>query len=101
MQPVSTLSGNDAVYCLETPQPKETSEDGAFLLITWTNILVSNDGSTKLRFGSPYITQVARETGFVDLQKLMLKEMAAILQQGVLVAEQKVCDTAVVGFILK
>ena len=92
---MSALSSNEAVYCIETPQVRESNEnDGAYLLITWCNILVTNDGNTRVRFGSPYISQIARETGFADLQKLLLKEMASILQPGILVAEQKVsCST--------
>lgn len=85
------LSNNDALYCIETPSVQESNEnDGAFLMVTWTNIFVSNEGNTRVRFGSPYVCQVARETGFVDLQKILLKEMAGILQLGILVAEQKV-----------
>lgn len=79
------------MYCIETPQIRETTEsDGAFLMITWTNLILTNDDKTKVRFGSTYVTQIARETHFVDLQKVMLKEMSAMLQPGILVAEQKV-----------
>ncbi|OXA58646.1 Ubiquitin carboxyl-terminal hydrolase 43 [Folsomia candida] len=89
-QLVSSLASNEALYCIETPQIRETTEsDGAFLMITWTNLLVTDDEKTKVRFGSTYVTQIARETAFVDLQKVLLKEMAAMLQPGVLVAEQK------------
>jgi hypothetical protein len=78
------------LYCIETPQFRETTEsDGAFLMITWTNIVVTNDGTTRVRFGSTFVTQIARETGVVDLQKVLLKEMAGILQPGILVSEQK------------
>jgi len=91
---VSALSNNDALYCIEMPQIRETSEnDGAYLMVTWTNILVTCEETTRVRFGSTFVTQIARETGFVDLQKLLLKEMAGILQPGILVAEQKVCTS--------
>jgi hypothetical protein len=91
-QLVSALANNDALYCIETPQLRETTENGAFLMIAWTNILVTNenDNNMKVRFGSTYVTQIARETGSVDLQKILLKEMSGILQSGILVAEQKV-----------
>ncbi|CAG7833786.1 unnamed protein product [Allacma fusca] len=89
-QPVSVLSSNEAVYCLETPQVTENTEnDGAYILIAWSNIVVTDGGTTHVRFGSPYIAQIARETGYTDLQKLLLKEMATILQPGILVSEQK------------
>ncbi len=58
-QLVSSLASNDALYCIETPQiPETTTEsDGAFLMITWTNLLVtSDDEKTKVRFGSTYVS---------------------------------------------
>lgn len=65
--------------------------DGAFLMITWTNILITNNESnTRVRFGSPYVTQISRETGIADLHKILLKEMHPIIQPGILIAEQKV-----------
>lgn len=38
--------------------------------------------------GSPYTMQVSRETNYDDLQKLVLKEMAPILHDDILISSQ-------------
>ena len=43
-----------------------------------------------LRFGSPYTIQVSREVLYQDLQKLLMKEMASILHDDILISHQKV-----------
>ena len=42
------------------------------------------------RFGSPYTIQVSREVLYQDLQKLLMKEMASILHDDILISHQKV-----------
>ena len=42
------------------------------------------------RFGSPYVMQVSRDVLYEDLQKLMLKEMAAAVRPDVLSSAQEV-----------
>jgi len=82
-QPLSAVSKNEALYALEMPE--STTES---LVVLWVNVLVAEE--TRVRFGSPYVSQFSRETTYIDLQKLLLKEMATILRPGVLVSEQKV-----------
>jgi ubiquitin carboxyl-terminal hydrolase 31 len=79
------------VYCLELPQLKEATEDGggAYVLLCWVNLLVVEDHCA--RFSSPYTMQVGRETSYEDLQKLILKEMNAVLHDDILVNSQDVC----------
>jgi hypothetical protein len=89
-QLASSLSRNEALYCVETPERRELDErEGAWLMVVWANLLVSPDG-TRRRFGAPYVTLIPRETAYADLQKILLKEMAPILAPGILVSEQKV-----------
>ena len=52
-----------------------TEDDGAYVLLTWVNVL--KEGPIEKRFGSPYTIQVSREIYYTDLQKLLMKEMAA------------------------
>lgn len=88
-QPISILRESDPLYCIELPLAKEPcEEDGAFLLLCWVNVLVEEHRQT--RIGSCYTMQIARETSFEDLQKLLLKEMAAVVHYSVLCEAQKV-----------
>lgn len=77
------MAKNEALYALEMPEPTAES-----LVILWVNVLVGEEA--RVRFGSPYVSQLSRETSYLDFQKLLLKEMATILRPGVLVSEQKV-----------
>ena len=47
-------------------------------------------GPIEKRFGSPYTIQVSRTTEYADLQKLLMKEMASILHDDILISAQKV-----------
>ncbi|KAJ4444321.1 hypothetical protein ANN_06113 [Periplaneta americana] len=89
-QPVSCIKETDPVYCLELPQLKEATEDGggAYVLLCWVNLLVVEDHCA--RFSSPYTMQVGRETSYEDLQKLILKEMNAVLHDDILVNSQDI-----------
>ena len=77
------------LFCIEVLKHKEASEDdGAYVLLTWVNVL--KEGPIEKRFGSPYTIQVSREVLYQDLQKLLMKEMASILHDDILIANQKV-----------
>lgn len=84
-QPLSVITENDPLYCIELPQLKEPAEQ-AYILLVWINVLVK--GNLRERFGSPYTMQVSRETSYQDLQKLLLKEMHATLSEDVLTSSQ-------------
>ncbi|XP_074094318.1 ubiquitin carboxyl-terminal hydrolase 31 [Cotesia typhae] len=84
-QPLSVITENDPLYCIELPQLKEPTEQ-AYILLVWVNVLVKGD--LKERFGSPYTMQVSRETSYEDLQKLLLKEMHTLLTDDVLTSSQ-------------
>ncbi|XP_057333182.1 ubiquitin carboxyl-terminal hydrolase 31-like [Microplitis mediator] len=84
-QPLSVITENDPLYCIELPQLKEPTEQ-AYILLVWVNVLVKGD--LKERFGSPYTMQVSRETCYDDLQKLLLKEMHTTLTDDVLTSSQ-------------
>jgi len=89
-QPVSAIKETEEeLYCIELPKHKLASEDdGAYVVLTWVNIF--KEGPIEKRFGTPYAIQVSRETLYGDLQKLLLKEMASILHDDILVGRQKV-----------
>ncbi|XP_017778771.1 PREDICTED: ubiquitin carboxyl-terminal hydrolase 43 [Nicrophorus vespilloides] len=103
-QPVNVITDADPVYCIEVPQLKDAADDddenenqsAAYVLLCWINVLVENTTANTtitndddcIRFGSPYTMQVNRETSYVDLQKLMLKEMAPILHDDILTSAQ-------------
>ncbi|XP_015116575.1 ubiquitin carboxyl-terminal hydrolase 31 [Diachasma alloeum] len=84
-QPLSVITENDPLYCVELPQLKEPTEQ-AYILLVWVNVLVKGD--LRERFGSPYTMQVSRETSYEDLQKLLLKEMHTTLSEDVLTSSQ-------------
>ena len=51
------LRETDPLYCIELPALKEPcEEDGAFILINWINVVVSEHSQT--RVGSTYTMQV-------------------------------------------
>lgn len=88
-QPITIISENDPLYCIEVPQLKEINDEtttSAYILLCWMNVLITDDKFQK--FGSPYTMQVLRETSYADLQKLILKEMASILHDDVLTSNQ-------------
>ena len=77
------------LYCIEIMKHKESTEDdGAYVLLTWVNVL--KEGPIEKRFGSPYTIQISREIYYTDLQKLLMKEMASILHDDILISNQKV-----------
>ncbi len=92
--PVTVINDNKPnpscdLYCIEVLKHKESTEDdGAYVLLTWVNVL--KEGPIEKRFGSPYTIQVSREVLYQDLQKLLMKEMASILHDDILIGNQKV-----------
>ncbi len=77
------------LYCIEVlPHKEPTEDDGASVRLTWVNVL--KEGPIEKRFGSPYTTQVSREILYNDLQKMLMKEMASILHDDILISAQKV-----------
>ncbi|XP_076286240.1 ubiquitin carboxyl-terminal hydrolase 31 [Lasioglossum baleicum] len=84
-QPLSVITENDPLYCIELPQLKEPAEQ-AYILLVWINVQAKGD--LRQRFGSPYTMQVSRETSYEDLQKLLLKEMHSVLADDVLTSSQ-------------
>ena len=88
------------LFCIEVLKHKETTEDdGAYILVTWVNVL--KEGPIEKRFGSPYTIQVSREVLYEDLQKLLMKEMASILHDDILIANQKVSKILLYKFIFR
>ena len=90
--PVSVINTCD-LYCIEVHPEVEPSEEdldqGAFVRLAWINVLKEGE-RIENRFGSPYTTQVSREILYGDLQKLLMKEMASILHDDILIGKQKV-----------
>ncbi len=89
-QPVSVLKDAKApLFCIEVPRQRHpTEDDGAYAVLAWVNVF--KEGPREERFGSPYTIQVSRETLYADMQKLLLKEMAPILHDDILISNQKV-----------
>ncbi|KAL6990352.1 Ubiquitin carboxyl-terminal hydrolase 31 [Sarracenia purpurea var. burkii] len=87
--PVNTIRETDSVYCLELPNTRDPPDESeAYLLLCWVNLLVVENNCT--RFGSPFTMPISRETSYVDLQKLLLKEMAWMLHDDVLTTDQEI-----------
>ncbi|XP_068242881.1 ubiquitin carboxyl-terminal hydrolase 31-like isoform X2 [Palaemon carinicauda] len=85
---VSVISDSDPVYAIELPPHKPpTQESGAFILITWVNVVLADPDN--IRFGSVYQSQVVRDVSYVDLQKLLLKEMTTMVTTDTLTSEQE------------
>ena len=88
-QSLSCIEAEAPVYCIETPKiNQENEDDGAFVVLTWINVY--KEGSIEKRFGSPYTTQISRETVYADVQKLLMKEMSPILHDDILISAQRV-----------
>lgn len=88
-QPISCIKHTDPIYCLELPQLKEANQDtGEYILLCWINVLILDDQCA--RFCSPFTMQVCRETSYLDLQKLLLKEMSWTLHDDILTTDQEV-----------
>jgi len=88
-QPLSAIPDKCPLYGIETPKPSPSEDLGAYIVLTWVNVLKEGE-KIEQRFGSPYTIQVARETLYQDLQKLLMKEMSPILHDDILISAQKV-----------
>ncbi|XP_037069634.1 ubiquitin carboxyl-terminal hydrolase 31-like [Pollicipes pollicipes] len=86
---VWTIGDTERLYCIELPPDGEACEEDALVTLVWTNLRLSDSGVPH-RFGSPYVMQVSRDVLYEDMQKLMLKEMAASVKPDVLALAQEV-----------
>lgn len=85
---VSVISDSDPIYAIELPPHKPpTQESGAFILITWVNVVLADPDN--IRFGGVYQSQVVRDVSYIDLQKLLLKEMTTMVTTDTLTSEQE------------
>nr|XP_045594120.1 ubiquitin carboxyl-terminal hydrolase 31-like isoform X1 [Procambarus clarkii] len=85
---VNVISESDPIYAIELPPHKvPTQESGAFILITWVNVVLAEPEN--IRFGGIYQSQVVRDVTYVDLQKLLLKEMTTMVTNDTLTSEQE------------
>ncbi|XP_047490078.1 ubiquitin carboxyl-terminal hydrolase 31-like [Penaeus chinensis] len=85
---VNVISETDPVYAIELPPHKPPSQDsGAFILVTWVNVVLAEPDN--IRFGGVYQSQVVRDVSYVDLQKLLLKEMTNMVTNETLTSEQE------------
>ncbi|XP_055318006.1 ubiquitin carboxyl-terminal hydrolase 31 [Sitodiplosis mosellana] len=111
-QPISMLSPDDSIYCIETVDDetgkvKSTTATTTTTTATTTNTTTTttttanDDTTTKLtliltnvkrlspkdndvqRFSTPFCVQVNRDISYTELQKSLLKEMRAILKSDV------------------
>lgn len=90
-QPISMLSTDNFIYCIETvvnddTQIKSTINDDTAckltLLIANVKRLSSKDNDVQ-RFSTPFCVQVNRDISYIELQKTLLKEMRANLKSNV------------------
>jgi len=88
-QPLSAIPEKCPLYAIETPKSNPSEDNGAYIVLTWVNVLKEGE-KIEQRFGSPYTIQVARELMYEDLQKLLMKEMSPILHDDILISAQKV-----------
>lgn len=78
--PISSLSEEDAIYCIET---QSGNEDTTHLTLIVANVQRNNNDSNCKRFGTPFCLQVSRDVSYSELQKKLLKEMQAVLKSDV------------------
>ncbi len=62
-------------------------------------IFVNHGYWCERRFGSPYVTQLRREMAYVDFQKLLLKEMQAMIHPAILTTDQPVSSWDLAEFV--
>ncbi|KAJ6641681.1 Ubiquitin carboxyl-terminal hydrolase 31 [Pseudolycoriella hygida] len=75
--PISSLSEEDSIYCIET---QSTTENSTNLTLIVANVQRSDNDSTCKRFGTPFCLQVSRDVSYIELQKKLLKEMQSVLK---------------------
>ncbi|XP_043240845.1 ubiquitin carboxyl-terminal hydrolase 31-like isoform X1 [Amphibalanus amphitrite] len=86
---VWTIGDTERLYCIELPPASRVCDEDAPVTLVWANLCLSESGVPHW-FGSPYVMQVSRDVLYEDLQKLMLKEMAAVVKPDVLSSAQEV-----------
>ena len=79
-QPISCLSEDDTIYCIETLSSTEETTD---LTLVVANIHRNDNGNILKRFGTPFCLQVNRDISYSELQKKLLKEMQGLVQSDV------------------
>ncbi|KAH8346307.1 hypothetical protein KR084_000946 [Drosophila pseudotakahashii] len=100
-QPVETLASIETIYCIEVPEatpvpkaaaapaeaadkpaatPASAAQSQADLLLLVANVYRAKDGKDISRFGAPFSMKAPRDCSYQDLQKRMLREMAALLK---------------------
>ncbi|XP_050073517.1 ubiquitin carboxyl-terminal hydrolase 43 [Anopheles maculipalpis] len=78
---MSSVRENDPLYCIECPTPEDASS-GTKIVLCLCNGKRDFGGQVK-RFGTPFCLVVNRDVSYSELQKLLLKEMSAILRSEV------------------
>lgn len=77
---VSSIGDDGSVYCIESPPVGE----GMTQIVLCISNARRDVGSGEVRrFGTPFCIVVNRDISYVELQKLLLKEMASILKSEV------------------
>ncbi|XP_035911848.1 ubiquitin carboxyl-terminal hydrolase 31 [Anopheles stephensi] len=81
---MSSVRENDPLYCIECPTPGTGQEasSGTKIVLCLCNGKRDFGGQVK-RFGTPFCLVVNRDVSYSELQKLLLKEMSAILRSEV------------------
>lgn len=77
--PISSLSEEDSIYCIET----QSTEDTTNLTLIVANVQRNNNENNCKRFGTPFCLQVSRDVSYSELQKKLLKEMQTVLKSDV------------------
>lgn len=103
-QPISMLSQNDSIYCIETVEDeaakaKSTAANAAndvattklTLILTNVKRLSLKDNDVQ-RFGTPFCVQINRDISYTELQKELLKNMRAILKSDVFAYTTSISD---------
>lgn len=78
--PISSLSEEDSIYCIET---QSTTENSTNLTLIVANVQRNENDAVCKRFGTPYCLQVSRDVSYSELQKKLLKEMQTVLKSDV------------------
>lgn len=78
--PISSLSEEDSIYCIET---QTIADDSTNLTLIVANLQRNESEGVSKRFGTPFCLQVSRDVSYSELQKKLLKEMQAVLKSDV------------------
>lgn len=78
--PISSLSEEDSIYCIET---QSISENSTNITLIVANVQRNENENVCKRFGTPFCLQVSRDVSYSELQKKLLKEMQTVLKSEV------------------